>query len=258
MNLGLANKRVLVTGSSRGIGFATAKGFLEEKSRVALTGRTRATLLARRKEMASVFPPGQCLHFLCDFTVPARIAALRDRVERQWGGLDILVVNVGSGRSVQEPIPGPEQFRTVFSLNFESAVETARAFYPLLKKSQGNILFVSSIAGVEAIGAPVDYSVAKAGVIAFSKNLARKAAGDGVRVNTVAPGNVYFEGGTWDEKTRSDAEGVEKLLEEKVPMKRFAKPEEIADAILFLCSERASFITGACLTVDGGQTFALS
>ncbi len=116
---------------------------------------------------------------------------------------------------------------------------------------------MSSIAGVEAFGAPVDYSVAKTAVIAFSKNLARRVADRGVRVNCVAPGNVYFEGGSWDMKLKNDAERVKSIIESTVPMKRFADPAEIADAILFLSSPRASFITGACLIVDGGQTTTL-
>ena len=116
-----------------------------------------------------------------------------------------------------------------------------------------NILFISSITGLEAIGAPVDYSTAKTAVIAFAKNLARKVAPE-VRVNVIAPGNVHFPESSWEEKIQTDPEIIEQMLQTTVPMKRFGTPQEIADATVFLCSALASFITGSVLVVDGGQT----
>ena len=106
---------------------------------------------------------------------------------------------------------------------------------------------------MEAFGAPVDYSTAKSAVSALAKNMARKLAQE-VRVNVLAPGNVYFPGGSWDEKIQQDPDRVERIIESTVPMNRFGTPEEMADAVLFLCSERAKFITGSTLVVDGGQT----
>ena len=103
------------------------------------------------------------------------------------------------------------------------------------------------------MGAPTDYSVAKSALIALSKNLSRKVAPN-VRVNVVAPGNIYFKGGTWDEKIKSNKARVDTMLESQVPMKRFGTPDEIADAVVFLSSARSSFITGSTLVVDGGQT----
>jgi len=123
----------------------------------------------------------------------------------------------------------------------------------MLEKSSGVLLFISSIAGIEAFGAPTDYSTAKTAVIALAKNMARKLAKE-VRVNVLAPGNVLFPGGSWDEKIKDDPSEVEKIIESTVPMNRFGMPEEIADAAVFLCSERAGFITGSVLVVDGGQT----
>ena len=126
-------------------------------------------------------------------------------------------------------------------------------FLPMLEKSCGVLLFISSIAGIEAFGAHTDYSTAKTAVIALAKNMARKLAKE-VRVNVLAPGNVLFPGGSWDEKIKDDPSEVEKIIESTVPMNRFGMPEEIADAAVFLCSERAGFITGSVLVVDGGQT----
>ena len=122
----------------------------------------------------------------------------------------------------------------------------------MLRETNGSLLFISSISGREAFGAPVDYSTAKTAVIAFSKNLARKLAGE-VRVNTIAPGNIFFPEGSWDNKIKLDSKNVESIIN-AVPMKRFGTPEEIADSAVFLCSDRASFITGSLLVIDGGQT----
>ena len=123
----------------------------------------------------------------------------------------------------------------------------------MLERSKGCLLFISSIAGMEAFGAPTDYSTAKAAIIALAKNMARKLA-PGVRVNVIAPGNVCFEGGSWDEKIQQNKKRVDKIIKSTVPMNRFASPQEIADSAVFLCSDRASFITGATLVIDGGQT----
>jgi 3-oxoacyl-[acyl-carrier protein] reductase len=123
----------------------------------------------------------------------------------------------------------------------------------MLRQSKGCLLLISSIAGMQVVGAPTDYSTAKAAVIALAKNMASKLAQE-VRINILAPGNVYFAGGSWDEKSKKEPDVVEKFIQSTVPMNRFGSPEEIADAAVFLCSERAKFITGSVLTVDGGQT----
>ena len=123
----------------------------------------------------------------------------------------------------------------------------------MLLESQGTLLFISSIAGMEAFGAPTGYSTAITAIIALSKNMARKLA-PGVRVNVIAPGNVYFKGGSWDEKIQQDKKRVDEIIKSTVPMNRFAIPQEIADSAVFLCSDRASFITGTTLVIDGGQT----
>jgi len=123
----------------------------------------------------------------------------------------------------------------------------------MLEKSKGSILFISSIAGIESLGAPVDYSTAKTAVIAFAKNMARKLA-TRVRVNVIAPGNIYFKGGVWDKKIKSNPESVKKIIATTVPMNRFGTVKEIANAAVFICSSKSSFTTGSVLVIDGGQT----
>ena len=127
----------------------------------------------------------------------------------------------------------------------------------MLENSNGSLLFISSIAGLEAFGAPTDYSTAKAAIMALSKNLASKLAPN-VRVNVIAPGNIYFEGGSWDEKIIKDKTRIDKIIKSEVPMKRFGFPEEVAASVVFLSSEKAKFITGTTLVIDGGQTVRIT
>jgi 3-oxoacyl-[acyl-carrier protein] reductase len=253
VNLDLESKRVLITGASRGIGLAIAKGFLNEKSRTCIVSRGSTSLFDSEQELQRKFSSKNIFALKCDCTKIKSLEGLRDDLESKWGGLDIVVVNVGDGRSVVGSLPSNDDWQRTWDNNFESALHTARTFLPMLEKSKGVLLFISSIAGMEAFGAPTDYSTAKAAIIALSKNLARKLAPN-IRVNVVAPGNVYFEGGAWDEKIKKNKEKINNIIETSVPLKRFAAPEEIADAVVFLCSDRSRFITGTTLVIDGGQS----
>lgn len=256
MNLGLADKRVLVAGASRGIGLAIAEGFLREGARVALLARTSETLQQAASRLAIAHGQNRMLAIAADTADEGTWPDTLNQVRTAWGGLDVVVANVGDGRGVPDALPDRLGFAASWRTNFTTAEQTARATLPLLEESGGCLLFISSIAGLEAIGAPTDYSVAKSALIALSKQMARKLA-PRVRVNCLAPGNVLFPGGSWDAKIQADANRVSTLLEATVPMKRFGTPQEMADAALFLCSERAGFITGTCLVVDGGQTVGL-
>lgn len=253
MDLELSNKRVLITGASMGIGLATAKRFLNEGANVLIVSRGSDNLFDNEKDLQSKYGVSKIFAEPCDCTSPTSLSELRDKVHDKWSGIDIVIANVGDGRSVPDPIPSEEQWNKTWSNNFDSALYTARTFLPMLKKSNGCLLFVSSITAMEAFGAPVDYSTAKTAIAALAKNMARKLAKE-VRVNVLAPGNVYFSGGSWDEKIKRDPERVKNIIETTVPMNRFGTPEEMADAAIFLCSERAKFITGSVLVVDGGQT----
>ncbi len=255
MNLGLEEKRVLVTGGSRGIGYAIAEQFAQEGASVIIVSRN----IDQLKDAAEKLKSGgneRIWYECCDCASSHSLLQLRDLILRKYDGIDIVVANVGDGRSVSDPIPNEEHWRNLWSVNFETSLQTARTFLPVLERANGVLLFISSIAGLEALGAPVDYSTAKSALISFSKNLARKVA-EKVRVNVIAPGNVLFPGGSWDVKIKQDPERVEKLISATVPMQRFGTPEEIASAALFLCSDKASFITGSVLVVDGGQTVGI-
>jgi 3-oxoacyl-[acyl-carrier protein] reductase len=254
MHLNLNSKKVLITGASKGIGLAIAESFLQEDAKTCLVSRGSNALFKNEKKLQNDFGLKNTFAYKCDCTNIESLNSLKDEIGNRWGDLDVVVVNVGDGRSVPDALPDNEQWQQTWNSNFESALQTARIFLPMLKKSEGCLLFVSSIAGIEAFGAPTDYSTAKSAIIALAKNMARKLATDNVRVNVVAPGNVYFKGSSWDDKIQKDKCRVDEIIKSTVPMNRFATPQEIADSAVFLCSDRASFITGATLVVDGGQT----
>jgi len=253
MDLFLHDQHFLVTGASRGIGLAIATGLLQEGAKVALVARTQETLAEVSHKLSVQYGSSQVLPLTLDCANTTAWEEAIDTLKNTWGGLNGVVANVGDGRSVSQPIPDSEQFAKTWRTNFSTAETTARFTLPLIQATQGSLLFISSIAGLESIGAPTDYTVAKTAIISLSKQLARKLAPQ-VRVNCLAPGNVYCPGNSWDEKIQANPQRVEALIRSIVPMQRFGTPEEIADAALFLCSQRARFITGACLVVDGGQT----
>lgn len=253
MDLGLTDKRVLIAGASRGIGFAMAESFLREGAQVALLARSHEPLSEAARRLAAEYGEAQVMACPVDCADELAWPAVLEKIHSVWGRLDVAIANVGDGRGPQDALPDAERFATAWRTNFTTAEVTARATLPLLKASGGCLLFVSSIAGLEVIGAPTDYSVAKAALVALTKQMARRLAPD-VRVNCLAPGNVHFPEGSWDAKIKTDSRRVAALIEATVPMNRFGTPEEMADSAVFLCSERARFITGACLVVDGGQT----
>ena len=251
MDLRLNDKRVLVTGSTRGIGLAIARAFAAEGARVCFTGRQPQSLAAVKDALGR--DAERHVFHGCDFEATASVDGLAAALKRDWGGVDVVVANAGTGKSVPEAMPSAADFAASFAQNFQTAENTVRSFLPLLEATKGSLVFVSSIAGVEAMGAPTAYAVAKTAMLALAKNLSRKVAPH-VRVNTVAPGNIWFEGGSWDDKRKTDPSRVQAMLDTVVPLRRFGAPEEIAAACAFLASPLSAFTTGATLVVDGGQT----
>jgi 3-oxoacyl-[acyl-carrier protein] reductase len=256
MDLGLKDKVVFVAGASRGIGKGIAAVFLGEGARVMLTGRDAAALDAAAAELGEGRP--DCvMTFTGDLTEPLVGVEARRQLVARWGAADILVCNIGSGTAKNGWQITAAEWEPVFQINLWATVRLVEVFLPAMVDAQrGNIVLISSIAGLESLGAPIPYGAAKAALEHYGRDLARRVGRHGVRVNTVAPGNVLFPGGTWQRKLDADQAGVRAMIAAEVPLARFGTPEEIGAAVAFLASDRAAFITGACVVADGGQTRA--
>jgi len=252
VDLNLRDKVILVAGSSRGIGKEVAGFLLDEGARVCISGRDAAALEAAKIELS---PRGQLLAFSGDLSEPSGVSDVIEFIRSKWDTLDALVANLGTGRGTAGWDQTEDEWDRLFTLNFHASRRLANAVIPALASNGGgSIVFISSITGVEATPAPLPYSAAKAALINYSKNLSRLVAAQKIRVNCIAPGNIIFPGGSWDNRLATSPELVARMLKAEVPMERLGTPDEIASLVAFLCSERASFITGSCVIADGGQT----
>lgn len=260
MDLGVKDKIVLVTGSSLGIGKGIAASFLEEGAVVVISGRHRDTLKRTENEFKKTYGPARVHSFAGDLGQEPTAEELASFIEKEFGFLDHLVCNIGSGRSVPPLEEDEAEWQRMLQINLLTSTTCVRVLLPLFEKRSGgsgsrtSITFVSSICGSEALGCPVAYSAAKSALRAYAKNIARPLGRRGIRVNVVSPGNIIFPDSTWEDKLAENRQAVEAMLDREVPLNRLGTLEEIADVVVFLASVRASFVTGAEWIVDGGQT----
>lgn len=256
MDLGLAGKLCLVSGASRGIGRAIALGLAREGARVVAVARGAADLVVLAPELAAV-GGGPHATLVADVATAEGAAAAVDGCVAALGGLDLVVANVGKSFARDAHDMTDDDLARSLDMNLWTAARIAQRAAPhLAARGGGSITMISSIWGREAGGAP-GYNVAKAGVIALAKALARDYAKDGIRVNTIAPGSILFPGGGWDRRQQADPAGIAAFVEREIPGGRFGTPEEVADVVAFVASPRARWITGATISVDGGQSRAL-
>ena len=250
MDLGLRDRVAIVTGSSRGLGKAAASALAQEGARVILNGRTEATLQATTDELRS--RGGTVAPVVVDVTTEAGCQRLVDEAIRAFGRVDILVNNAGGGSRASLSSPDSDWSAAVDWMLWPS-LRLSRMVAPgMRERRSGVIVMISSIYGRE-MGGSGSYQVAKSAQLSLAKALARELAPDNVRVLTVAPGSILFAGGSWWRRQQEDPEAMARFVAQDMPLGRFGRAEEVGDVVAFLCSERASLVTGACIPVEGCQ-----
>jgi len=253
MDLGLAGKVALVTGSSRGIGRAIATRLAEEGADVVLCARGADAL---EDAVKSVPGPGKAHGVVADVTTPDGADAVVRGAVSMFGGLDIVVNNVGgSGARTVDEMDAAD-LDAVLGKNLFPALAVTRAALPSMRERGGGVVvLIASVWGREGGGGP-SYNVAKAAEISLAKAMANDLAKDAIRVLSVAPGSTLFPGGSWERRQREDPDGIADFVDRELPWGRFGTVDEVADVVAFLASERASWVVGTCVVVDGGQSRA--
>jgi NAD(P)-dependent dehydrogenase (short-subunit alcohol dehydrogenase family) len=242
----MTKKVALVTGGSKGIGAAIAIELANAKYNVLITGRNEDTLKTTAGQHESIG------YLVADVTDPEAINATMEHIRTEFGRLDVLVNNAG----VAAPVPfeniTPEHFDSTFNINVRGLVFMTQKALPLLKKSKGNIINISSVAGDQPFSNFLIYSATKGAVITISKGLAKELAPYGIRVNAISPGPIetsIFDKMGFDEGQR---DRLEEAIGKMVPLARIGTAEEVAKTVAFLASDQASYITGAQYKIDGG------
>jgi 3-oxoacyl-[acyl-carrier protein] reductase len=254
MDLQLRGKIAVVTGGSRGLGFASARALVDEGCHVAICARGPERLDQAADELRIAAPSGtDVLAIAADISTEAGVKTLIDTTVGKLGGIDVLVNNVGLGTGTTLADTTDATWQEALDQTLFPVIRASRAALPFLKSRRGTILIISSIFGREA-GGRMTYNAVKAAEISLAKSLAQQLAQDNIRVVSLAPGSILFPGGSWHARQQADPEGIAEFVRRELPFGRFGRPEEVGDVVAFLASPRASWISGTTVVIDGCQS----
>jgi 3-oxoacyl-[acyl-carrier protein] reductase len=254
VDLQLTGKVAIITGSSRGLGLASARALAAEGASVVMCARGAARLEeAAESVRRDATRPDSVLAVQADLASEEGIEHVVASAVDKFGGVDILVNNVGLGRGAGLLDTPDDVWQEAFDQTLYPAIRASRAAVPHMKaRGGGVILLITSIWGREG-GGRMTYNAVKAAEISLGKSLARELAPHNIRVNSVAPGSILFPGGSWDTRQKADPEGLAAFVKRDLPFGRFGHDREVGDVVCFLASSRASWVSGACVPVDGCQ-----
>ncbi|HEY9465480.1 MAG TPA: SDR family oxidoreductase [Vicinamibacterales bacterium] len=257
MDLGLRDKVAIITGSSRGLGLASAKALAAEGCRVTLCGRTESTLQGAAREVATIAGgDDRVLAVRADLTQADGVQRVLDDTVQRFGGLDVLVNNIGLGRGGGLLETSDAEWQEAFDQTLLPAVRASRLAVPhMTRRGGGSIIVIASVFGREA-GGRMTYNAIKAAEISLAKSLAQQLASANIRVNSVSPGSILFEGGSWWKRQQENPAAIADFVKRELPFGRFGRADEVGDVVAFLASSRASWISGTSIVVDGCQSRA--
>ncbi len=248
MDLQLTGKAAIVAGSSRGLGLASARALAAEGCRVCLCARGEDALA----RAAAGVP--HSIAVASDLSTLEGAAKVVDAAIDAFGAIDILVNNVATAKGSDIVNTADAEWQDAFDHTLYPAIRMSRLVVPHMRKNGGGaIIMIASIWGRESGGRMV-YNAVKAAEISLAKAMAQQLAKDNIRVNSVAPGSILFPGGSWEKRQQADPAGIAEFVRTELPFGRFGRAEEVGDAVAFLASPRASWISGSCVTVDGCQS----
>ncbi len=255
MDLGLAGKVAIITGSSRGLGLASARALVAEGCSVCICGRGEDTLSEAALALAAVaVAPAEVLAVRADLSTEQGIRDVVDATLARFGGVDVLVNNVALARGGDIVTTTDADWQEAFDQTLFPAIRATRLVVPSMRRRGGGaVVIISSIFGREA-GGRMTYNAVKAAEISLGKSLAQQLAKDNIRVNSVSPGSISFPGGSWFKRQQADPEGIAEFIRAELPFGRFGRADEVGDVVAFLASSRASWVSGTSVVVDGCQS----
>jgi 3-oxoacyl-[acyl-carrier protein] reductase len=245
----------VITGGSRGLGFAAAQAISGEGAHVVICARGAEPLQRAVGQLRAAAPAGAKVEgIVADVSTEDGVRTVIDGAVETFGRLDVLVNNVGLAKGAGVEATTDADWQEAFDQTLFPAIRATRLAVPHLRRQGGGaVVIVSSIFGRES-GGRMTYNAVKAAEISLAKSLAQQLAKDGIRVVSVAPGSILFEGGSWWQRQQSDPAGIAEFVKRELPFGRFGRPEEVGAAIAFLASPKASWVSGTTVVVDGCQS----